>query len=71
MKGVSFGIKKNEIYAMLGPNGSGKTTSMKMLAGEYTPEHGTVALENETLTPEDRGVDHLVQQWSYFLLPTI
>lgn len=32
---------------------------MKMLAGEYTPEHGTVALENETLTAADRGVDHL------------
>lgn len=32
---------------------------MKMLAGENTPEHGTVALENETLTSLDRGVDHL------------
>lgn len=32
---------------------------MKMLAGEYTAEHGTVALENETLTAQDRGVDHL------------
>ena len=59
VKGVSFGVKKNEIYAMLGPNGSGKTSSMKMLAGEYTPEHGTVALENETPTSKGRGVDHL------------
>jgi ABC-type multidrug transport system ATPase subunit len=59
VKGVSFGVKKNEIYVMVGPNGSGKTTSMKVLAGEYTAEHGTVALENATLVPEDRGVDHL------------
>lgn len=59
VKGVSFGVKKNAIYVMLGPNGSGKTTSMKVLAGEYTAEHGTVALENANLLPEDRGVDHL------------
>ena len=35
---VSFDIKKGEVVGFLGPNGSGKTTTMRMLTCFYTPD---------------------------------
>ena len=32
-----------EIHALIGPNGSGKTTALRVLAGELAPERGTVS----------------------------
>lgn len=59
VKGVSYGIRKNEIFALLGPNGAGKTVTMSILAGEYAPEYGDVALDGRTSTGDDTTVDHL------------
>jgi len=61
VKGVSYGIRKNEIYALLGPNGAGKTVTMSILAGEYTPEYGEIALDGSKATGDDPTVDHLYQ----------
>lgn len=59
VKGVSYGIRKNEIFALLGPNGAGKTVSMSMLAGRYAPEYGEVALDGKKASGTDRSVDHM------------
>lgn len=40
--GVSFDVEPGKIYALLGPNGSGKTTWMKMVAGLIKPTMGTI-----------------------------
>lgn len=39
---ISLKLEKGHIYGMLGPNGSGKTTWMKMAAGLVRPTEGTV-----------------------------
>lgn len=40
--GISFSIKKGEIFGFLGPNGAGKTTTIKILTGELEPTDGDV-----------------------------
>ncbi|WP_250858743.1 ABC transporter ATP-binding protein [Oceanirhabdus seepicola] len=40
--GVSFNIKKGEIFGLLGPNGAGKTTTIKMITGILRPSDGYV-----------------------------
>lgn len=62
VKGASFGIRENEIYALLGPNGSGKTVTMSMLAGKYTPCFGAVALDGSVAAWDDSSIDHLYKR---------
>ncbi|TFG00698.1 MAG: ABC transporter ATP-binding protein, partial [Promethearchaeota archaeon] len=38
--GVSFDVKKGEIFGLLGPNGAGKTTTIKLLLGLLEPNGG-------------------------------
>lgn len=45
VKEISLQIDKGRIYALLGPNGSGKTTFMKMAAGLVKPTSGTITYE--------------------------
>ncbi|WP_226671205.1 ABC transporter ATP-binding protein [Metabacillus litoralis] len=47
---VNMTIKKGEIYGFLGPNGSGKTTIMKMLTNLVKPTYGEIEIFGEKLT---------------------
>ena len=42
--GVSFALRRGEIYGLLGPNGAGKTTTLRMLAGLARPDAGQASL---------------------------
>ena len=54
---VSFSVKKGEIYGLLGRNGAGKTTIMKMLLGLVKPTEGQVhILGNDTNTGEGKPI---------------
>ncbi|MEZ5376769.1 MAG: ABC transporter ATP-binding protein [Acidimicrobiales bacterium] len=48
---VSFHVARGETYGLLGPNGSGKTTTISMLSGILLPDAGTVTLVGKSLTP--------------------
>ncbi|MEK7363502.1 MAG: ABC transporter ATP-binding protein [candidate division NC10 bacterium] len=49
LKGVTLGVGKGEIVALLGNNGAGKTTTLKTLSGLLPARSGSVRLEGETL----------------------
>ncbi len=47
---ISFEVKKGEFFGIVGRNGSGKSTMLKLLAGIYRPSKGSIAV-NGKLTP--------------------
>jgi ABC-2 type transport system ATP-binding protein len=49
-QGVSFSIAKGEIVGLLGHNGAGKTTVMKMLSGFLEPSEGEILFDNRPLS---------------------
>jgi ABC-2 type transport system ATP-binding protein len=44
IKGISFDVRAGEIFGFLGPNGSGKTTTIRMLVNLIRPTEGTITL---------------------------
>ena len=44
---VSIGIRRGEVYALLGENGAGKSTLMSMLFGMYEPDSGEILINGE------------------------
>ena len=66
VKDVTFEVHPGEIFGLLGPNGSGKTTSIRVILDIYQPDSGSVTIldgpmTNEKLNyigyiPEERGL---------------
>lgn len=54
--GVTFAVNPGECVALVGSNGSGKTTMMKIILGQETPDVGTVT------SPKDSRVGYLPQE---------
>ncbi|MGC1404405.1 MAG: branched-chain amino acid ABC transporter ATP-binding protein/permease [Thermodesulfobacteriota bacterium] len=48
--GVDMAVRRGEIMALIGPNGSGKTTIINMLSGLYIPTGGEIRLEENVIT---------------------
>lgn len=44
---VSFQLRKGEIHALMGENGAGKSTFIKVITGVHKPEHGEIYLNGE------------------------
>jgi branched-chain amino acid transport system permease protein len=72
LDGVSFELARGEIVALVGPNGSGKTTALRLISGAEPPDSGRVLFEARELTDEPtaervrRGVARTLQATAYF-----
>lgn len=67
LKNVSLEIADGETWAVIGPSGCGKSTLLKVLAGIITDFAGTVTINGLPLTPRDRTIGFIPQ--NYGLLP--
>ena len=47
--GVDMEVRRGKIHALIGPNGSGKTTILNMLSGLYVPTAGEILLEGRAI----------------------
>ena len=66
---VSFEVASGELLALIGASGSGKTTTLRMIAGHERPDTGTVTLDGTDITrqsPQKRGFGMVFQQYALF-----
>src|SRR5687767_6306262 len=66
VEGLSLGVPRGSIYGFIGPNGSGKTTTLRMIMNILMPDRGSIEVLGERSTtaardrvsylPEERGL---------------
>jgi ABC-2 type transport system ATP-binding protein len=70
VNGVSLQVRRGEIYGFLGPNGSGKTTFIRMLCGLLTPDAGSGTCLGHDILRDQRliklDVGYMTQRFSYY-----
>jgi lipopolysaccharide export system ATP-binding protein len=74
---VGLEVAQGEVVGLLGPNGSGKTTTFHMISGFIPPDRGSVVLDGAPLTPlpvfrrARMGIVYLPQESSIFRKLTV
>ena len=72
LSNVDFELYENEILALLGDNGAGKSTIVKILSGYYQPDAGRMTMKGEDVQFEnphvarDHGIETIYQDLSLF-----
>ncbi|HEV8613044.1 MAG TPA: ABC transporter ATP-binding protein, partial [Gemmatimonadales bacterium] len=73
--GVSFAVRRGEIFGLLGPNGAGKTTLLKMLTTLTAPTGGRAAVLGHDVVREAlavrRSIAVVLQQYAVELFLTV
>jgi len=68
LDGLNLNIRKGSIYGLVGVNGSGKTTTLRLLAGVYQPDSGTVKVDGMPAYGNSHGkVVGYIPEDSYYL----
>ncbi|MCK9306336.1 MAG: ABC transporter ATP-binding protein [Methanoculleus sp.] len=60
VSGISFCVAEGELFGLLGPNGSGKTTMIRMLTGQIPPTSGSARVMGLDVADDPIGVRKLV-----------
>jgi ABC-2 type transport system ATP-binding protein len=70
VNGLSLRVEKGEIFGFLGPNGSGKTTSIRMLCGLLTPDEGSGTCLGYDVRSQSaeikKQVGYMTQRFSFY-----
>jgi len=60
LKGLDLSVRKGSIYGLVGPNGTGKTTLLKLLAGIYRPDKGSIMVDGQPVFENNRVKEKIV-----------
>ena len=70
VKDVSLRVRRGEIFGFLGPNGSGKTTTIRMMCGLLKPDSGTGNCLGYDILRDSaeikRSVGYMTQSFSFW-----
>jgi ribose transport system ATP-binding protein len=70
LHGVDIALRPGRVHALIGENGAGKSTTMKIMAGYQPPSSGQVLLDGQPVTfanmgqAEDRGISMIHQEFN-------
>ncbi len=60
VKGISFSVKRGEIFGILGPNGAGKTTTLEMIEGLRPIDKGKVLLDGINVAADPQEIRYII-----------
>jgi branched-chain amino acid transport system ATP-binding protein len=69
---VCIAVESGQVFSIIGPNGSGKTTMFNLISGIYKPDHGSIRFAGETVTGLEpdrlarRGLSRTLQNLQIF-----
>ncbi len=69
LREISFKVKREEHFVILGPSGAGKTVLLEIIAGIIEPDSGRIYLDGVNITelpPEKRGLAYVPQNYALF-----
>ncbi len=67
VKGISFEIKKGEIFGLIGPDGAGKTSTFHVLGGVMNATSGDITILGQSPRTARKQLGYLTQQFSLHL----
>ena len=66
---LSLDVEDNELFVIVGPNGCGKTTVLKLIAGLVKPDEGEIYIDGKNVTnlpPAKRNVRMVFQNYALY-----
>lgn len=60
VKGISFFVKKGEVFGILGPNGAGKTTTLEMIETLRSIDSGSVTMDGVEVAKEPQKIRYMI-----------
>ena len=57
---LSFEVRAGEIFGLVGPDGAGKTTTLRMLAGIMAPDSGSASIAGINVVQDPEGIKHFL-----------
>ncbi|MBU2491020.1 MAG: ABC transporter ATP-binding protein [Bacteroidetes bacterium] len=70
VNGISLSVNKGEMFGLVGPDGAGKTTTIRIMCGLINPDEGTVLLLDKNIVKEKKSIQksigYLSQKFSLY-----